>query len=253
MCSVCDVLCAGALPSCSRLRLRVLTVADPNSASNLVAYSYKEREFKTIPPGPLDNIVFHFSMDGSSLHVVRTGLHVLIMPPPPPLALFLYSSHSMLQCVAHMCCTLYAPSPPPVPWLGCDWTACRRATRPRHRASGSTSSDGSWRRSGERPRLQTVRARAENHSQQTHTDTRARTPMTTQTFARTDSQIHRRMCTPSRARLTLPCDLPRPLMFSYAATDDDGAGDPSGGKNQFNYSERAAQTYNAVMKVGVFS
>ena len=49
----------------------VLTVADPNAPTNLVAYSYKDREFKTIPPGPLDNIVFHFSMDGSALHVVR--------------------------------------------------------------------------------------------------------------------------------------------------------------------------------------
>ena len=30
--------------------------------------------------------------------------------------------------------------------------------------------------------------------------------------------------------------------------DDDGV-DATGGKNQFNYSERAAQTYNSVMKV----
>jgi hypothetical protein len=34
------------------------------------------------------------------------------------------------------------------------------------------------------------------------------------------------------------------------ADGDDFGGDSSGGKNQFNYSERAAQTYNSVMKVG---
>ncbi len=52
------------------MRCSVLTVADPNVPTNLVAYHFKDREYKTIPPGPLDNIVFHFCMDGSALHTV---------------------------------------------------------------------------------------------------------------------------------------------------------------------------------------
>lgn len=64
---------------------------------------------------------------------------------------------------------------------------------------------------------------------------------------------HRRLLMHFFPPKTEPFSHPRPPRFPTrrpdVATDDDGAGDPSGGKNQFNYSERAAQTYNAVMKV----
>ena len=60
---------------CPGCVVRVLTIADPNAAGNQVVYNYKDREFVTVPPGPLDNIVFHFAMDGCALHKVRVRMH----------------------------------------------------------------------------------------------------------------------------------------------------------------------------------
>jgi dynein intermediate chain 1, axonemal len=47
---------------------RVLTANDPNVADNTSRYNYKEKSYKQDPEGPMDHLVFHFSMDGCSLH-----------------------------------------------------------------------------------------------------------------------------------------------------------------------------------------
>jgi dynein intermediate chain 1 len=47
---------------------RVLTANDPNIADNVSKYNYKDRSYKQDPEGPMDHLVFHFEMDGSSLH-----------------------------------------------------------------------------------------------------------------------------------------------------------------------------------------
>lgn len=47
---------------------RVLTANDPNVANNITKYNYKDRAYKQDPEGPMDHLVFHFSVDGCSLH-----------------------------------------------------------------------------------------------------------------------------------------------------------------------------------------
>jgi dynein intermediate chain 1 len=58
---------------------RVITANDPNAPANRVVYHFKDREFKTIPPGAEDNIVFHFSMDGHALHRESDEAKVQVM------------------------------------------------------------------------------------------------------------------------------------------------------------------------------
>jgi dynein intermediate chain 1 len=47
---------------------RVLTANDPNVPNNITKYNYKEKAYKQDPEGPMDHLVFHFEMDGCSLH-----------------------------------------------------------------------------------------------------------------------------------------------------------------------------------------
>jgi dynein intermediate chain 1 len=47
---------------------RVLTATDPNVPDNISKYNYKEKAYKQDPEGPMDHLVFHFSMDGCSLY-----------------------------------------------------------------------------------------------------------------------------------------------------------------------------------------
>jgi dynein intermediate chain 1 len=47
---------------------RVLTANDPNVANNITKYNYKEKAYKQDPEGPMDNLIFHFQLDGCSLH-----------------------------------------------------------------------------------------------------------------------------------------------------------------------------------------
>jgi dynein intermediate chain 1 len=47
---------------------RVLTTNDPNVPNNITKYNYKDKAYKQDPEGPMDHLVFHFSMDGCSLH-----------------------------------------------------------------------------------------------------------------------------------------------------------------------------------------
>lgn len=47
---------------------RVLTANDPNIPNNTTKYNYKEKAYKQDPEGPMDHLVFHFEMDGCSLH-----------------------------------------------------------------------------------------------------------------------------------------------------------------------------------------
>lgn len=47
---------------------RVLTANDPNIPNNTTKYNYKEKAYKQDPEGPMDHLVFHFQMDGCSLH-----------------------------------------------------------------------------------------------------------------------------------------------------------------------------------------
>lgn len=47
---------------------RVLTANDPNVASNITKYNYKDKAYKQDPEGPMDHLAFHFNMDGCSLH-----------------------------------------------------------------------------------------------------------------------------------------------------------------------------------------
>lgn len=48
---------------------RVLTANDPNVPNNTTRYNYKEKSYKQDPEGPMDHLVFHFQMDGASLHI----------------------------------------------------------------------------------------------------------------------------------------------------------------------------------------
>ena len=48
---------------------RVLTANDPNVPNNTSRYNYKEKAYKQDPEGPMDHLVFHFQMDGFSLHM----------------------------------------------------------------------------------------------------------------------------------------------------------------------------------------
>ena len=47
---------------------RVLTANDPNVPNNITKYNYKEKAYKQDPEGPMDHLVFHFQLDGCSLH-----------------------------------------------------------------------------------------------------------------------------------------------------------------------------------------
>ena len=47
---------------------RVLTANDPNVATNITKYNYKDKAYKQDPEGPMDHLAFHFTMDGCSLH-----------------------------------------------------------------------------------------------------------------------------------------------------------------------------------------
>mmetsp|Transcript_14615 Transcript_14615/g.22033 ORF Transcript_14615/g.22033 Transcript_14615/m.22033 type:complete len:203 (+) Transcript_14615:116-724(+) len=47
---------------------RILTANDPNVPNNTTKYNYKEKAYKQDPEGPMDNLAFHFQMDGCSLH-----------------------------------------------------------------------------------------------------------------------------------------------------------------------------------------
>ena len=47
---------------------RVLTANDPNVPNNITKYNYKDKAYKQDPEGPMDHLVFHFQMDGCSLH-----------------------------------------------------------------------------------------------------------------------------------------------------------------------------------------
>jgi len=47
---------------------RVLTANDPNIPNNTTKYNYKEKSYKQDPEGPMDNLAFHFQMDGCSMH-----------------------------------------------------------------------------------------------------------------------------------------------------------------------------------------
>lgn len=47
---------------------RVLTANDPNIPNNITKYNYKEKAYKQDPEGPMDHLIFHFQMDGCSLH-----------------------------------------------------------------------------------------------------------------------------------------------------------------------------------------
>lgn len=47
---------------------RVLTANDPNIPNNVTKYNYKEKSYKQDPEGPTDHLVFHFQIEGCSLH-----------------------------------------------------------------------------------------------------------------------------------------------------------------------------------------
>ena len=47
---------------------RVLTANDPNVATNITKYNYKDKAYKQDPEGPMDHLAFHFVMDGCSLY-----------------------------------------------------------------------------------------------------------------------------------------------------------------------------------------
>lgn len=47
---------------------RVLTANDPNVPNNITKYNYKEKSYKQDPEGPMDHLIFHFQLDGCSLH-----------------------------------------------------------------------------------------------------------------------------------------------------------------------------------------
>jgi dynein intermediate chain 1 len=47
---------------------RVLTANDPNVPNNISKYNYKDRAFKQDPEGPMDNLAFHFQLEGCVLH-----------------------------------------------------------------------------------------------------------------------------------------------------------------------------------------
>ena len=47
---------------------RVLTANDPNVPNNITKYNYKEKAYKQDPEGPMDHLIFHFQLDGCSLH-----------------------------------------------------------------------------------------------------------------------------------------------------------------------------------------
>jgi dynein intermediate chain 1, axonemal len=47
---------------------RILTANDPNLANNISKYNYKEKSYKQDPEGPTDHLIFHFRVQGSSLH-----------------------------------------------------------------------------------------------------------------------------------------------------------------------------------------
>lgn len=47
---------------------RVLTANDPNIPNNTTKYNYKEKAYKQDPEGPMDHLIFHFQMNGCSLH-----------------------------------------------------------------------------------------------------------------------------------------------------------------------------------------
>jgi dynein intermediate chain 1 len=48
---------------------RILTGDDPNKPKNVCKFSFKDRCFKPDPPGQVDNMAVHFSLEGSSMHV----------------------------------------------------------------------------------------------------------------------------------------------------------------------------------------
>mmetsp|Transcript_3184 Transcript_3184/g.11509 ORF Transcript_3184/g.11509 Transcript_3184/m.11509 type:complete len:708 (-) Transcript_3184:55-2178(-) len=48
---------------------RVLTANDPNVPANIIVFHYKDREYKRLPPGPSDHVVFHLELDGACLHI----------------------------------------------------------------------------------------------------------------------------------------------------------------------------------------
>lgn len=47
---------------------RVLTANDPNIPNNISKYNYKEKAFKQDPEGPMDNLAFHFQLEGCVMH-----------------------------------------------------------------------------------------------------------------------------------------------------------------------------------------
>jgi dynein intermediate chain 1, axonemal len=47
---------------------RILTANDPNVPNNITKYNYKEKAYKQDPEGPMDHLIFHFHLDGCSLH-----------------------------------------------------------------------------------------------------------------------------------------------------------------------------------------
>lgn len=47
---------------------RVLTATDPNVPNNTTKFNYKEKAYKQDPEGPMDNLAFHFQLDGCALH-----------------------------------------------------------------------------------------------------------------------------------------------------------------------------------------
>ncbi len=46
-----------------------LTITTLTAPDNITKYNYKDRIFKVDPPGPLDHLAIHFSMDGAAIHV----------------------------------------------------------------------------------------------------------------------------------------------------------------------------------------
>ncbi len=45
------------------------TISALTAPDNITKYNYKDRVFKVDPPGPLDHLAVHFSIDGASIHV----------------------------------------------------------------------------------------------------------------------------------------------------------------------------------------
>jgi dynein intermediate chain 1 len=50
------------------LHTRILTANDPNVPNNISKYNYKEKAFRQDPEGLMDNLSFHFSLEGCALH-----------------------------------------------------------------------------------------------------------------------------------------------------------------------------------------